>query len=157
MRPYPEEVLRAIQAGMMAHLAPEVASTYGKAQLTFAMMLFSIALRDYDGAVPELLEANRTLRALLADAAAATNTLAGERAREAGAALAGMPAEADSLRLSALRAERDALRAVVSKLAPLIERAGEDTELAALRPVRRALFEWLRADAQRRAVPILSA
>ena len=62
MRPYPEEVLRAIQSGIVAHFAPEVESTYGKAQFAFSMMLFTIALRDYDSAVPDLLEANGTLR-----------------------------------------------------------------------------------------------
>ena len=65
MRPYPEEVLRSIQSGIVAHFAPEVQSTYGKAQFAFSVMLFTIALRDYDSAVPDLLEANRTLRDLL--------------------------------------------------------------------------------------------
>ena len=43
MRPYPEEVLRSIQSGIVAHFAPEVQSTYGKAQFAFSMMLFTIA------------------------------------------------------------------------------------------------------------------
>lgn len=157
MRPYPEEVLRAIQMGVMTHFAPEVQSNYGKAQFAFSMMLFSIATRDYDTAVPDLVEANRALRALLHDASAALAGIVRDDARAVRDQIGALPAPSESLRLSALRTEHDALRAAVSALAPLVEPAEDVGELAALRPARAALYAWLKADAQRRVVPILSA
>lgn len=156
MRPYPEEVLRAIQAGVMAHFAPELQSNYGKAQLAFSMMLFSIATRDYDSAVPDLVEANAALRRLLGEASSALAGVARDDARAARDATSALPGPATSLRLSALRAEHEALRAAVGALAPLVEPAEDVAELAPLRTVRRDLFAWLKADAQRRVVPILS-
>lgn len=157
MRPYPEELLRAIQAGIGAHFAPEVQSTYGKAQMAYAGLLFMIAQRDYDSAVPDLIESNRTLRTLLQQAGDALRSVDGDATASARAALDALPPPADSLRLSALRAEHDALRAAVCALAPAIEPTADDQALAALRPSRTALFAWLEADARRRSVPILSA
>lgn len=156
MRPYPEEVLRAIQTGVMTHFAPELQSNYGKAQFAFSMMLFSIATRDYDTAVPDLVDGNRALRALLHDASAALAGIARDDARAVRDAIGALPAPSASLRLSALRAEHDALRSAVSALAPMVEPAEDVAELAPLRPVRAALYAWLKADAQRRVVPILS-
>jgi hypothetical protein len=157
MRPYPEEVLRAIQTGVVSHFAPELTSNYSKAQFAFAMILFGVATRDYDSAVPDLVDANTTLRALLTDAAAALAGIARDDAADAHAALAVLPPSASSLHLSALRGENEALRALVSQIAPLIEAAGDDPELAALRPSRAAIFAHLSADARRRMVPILTA
>jgi hypothetical protein len=157
MRPYPDEVLRAIQTGVMAHLAPELKSTYATAQFAFSMMLFTIAQRDYDTAVPDLLDANRTLRALLGAADGALAALQTDDARSARKVIADLPPSTASLALSSLRTEQDALRAAVSALAPLIEPAHEVDALAPLRPVRTAILEWLKSDAQRRVVPILSA
>jgi len=156
MRPYPEELLRALQGGIATHLAPELQSNYAKAQFGFAMLLFNIATRDYDTAVPDLIEANRTLRSLLNEAMQALAVIATEGAAEARAAAA-LPPAADSLRLAALRAEHDDLRAVLSKLAPLIEAAGDDDALAPLRESRTAIYAYLAADAKKRIVPILSA
>ena len=133
MRPYPEEIFRAIQIGIVAHFAPEVESTYGKAQFTFSMLLFAVATRDYDTAVPDLVDANKTLRALLADTAtalaqvdatAASSRARGDRRRRLSAArdaVAAIPPPAASLRLSALRAENEALRGTISTLAPLLD------------------------------------
>jgi hypothetical protein len=156
MRPYPEEVLRAIQTGVVSHFAPELTSNYSKAQFAFAMLLFGIATRDYDSAVPDLVDANTTLRALLTDASAALGGIARDDAVAARAALGVLPPPADSLRLSALRVENEALRALVSQIAPLIEAADDDPALAALRPSRTAIFGHLSADARRRMVPILT-
>ena len=169
MRPYPEEILRAIQMGIGAHFGPEVESTYGKAQLAFAMLLFGVAMRDYDTAVPDLLENNNTLRALLTDAgaalaqvdaAAASTALAqieGADLAAARDAVAAIPPPAGSLRLSALRAENDALRGTISKLVPLLEACKDVDALAPLRSSRAAIYAYLSADAKKRVVPILSA
>jgi hypothetical protein len=157
MRPYPDEVLRAIQIGVMTHFAPELKSTYATAQFAFSMMLFTIAQRDYDTAVPDLLEANKTLRSLLDDASSALAELGSEAARAARQVIADLPPPSSSLALSALRAEQDGLRAAASALAPLIEPANDVDALAPLRPIRTAILDWLKSDAQRRVVPVLSA
>ena len=157
MRPYPEEVLRAIQTGIGAHFAPEVKSSYGQAQFAFSMLLFTLVQRDYDTAVPDLVDANAALRTLLADAATALASIDREDARAAREAAATLPAHAESLRLSALRAENEALRTVICSLTPVIEPAAADPALAALKPVREAIYAYLSADAKRRIFPILSA
>jgi len=156
MRPYPEEVIRAIQGGVAAHFAPELRSTYSQAQFAFSMMLFTIAQRDYDSAVPDLLDANKTLRSVLADAAAALEGIAGDAAAVARTALAALPPAAGSLRLSDLRKENEALRDGVCTLAPLIEPAEDIAQLAPLRPARAAIYAFLLEDARRRIVPILT-
>lgn len=155
MRPYPDEVLRAIQGGIIAHFAPEVQSTYGKAQVAFSMLLFGVAQRDYDSAVPDLLDENRRLRALLADAATALASVDRDDARSVRDTIAALPETTASLRLSDLRAEQSTLRTAIAALAPLIEPAADDAPLAALRDVRSAIFAYLLEDARKRTVPIL--
>jgi hypothetical protein len=156
MRPYPEEVVRVIQAGIAAHFAPELSSNYAQAQFAFSMILFGVIQRDFDTAVPDLIEDSKTLRALLADASAALAGIDGDEARAARDAIAALPGAADSLRLSALRAENEALRAAIGQLAPLVEPAADVAGLAAMRSVREAVFAHLLADARRRIVPILT-
>jgi hypothetical protein len=157
MRPYPEEVVRAIQSGVMTHFAPELTSTYAQAQLAFGMLLFAIVQRDYDTAAPDLIAASAALRDLLASADAGLALIDTEDARTAREAIAAIPGHAVSLRLSDLRAEDEALRDAVGKLAPLVEPAADVPALAPLRPVRASMCEWLAADAKRRIFPILSA
>lgn len=157
MRPYPDEVLRMIQAGVTAHMLPELTSKYAQAQFAFGALLFGIAQKDYDSAVPDLIEANGALRALLAETAAALASVDGDEARAGGEAIAALPAPETSLRLSALRAENNALRGALAGLMPLIEPAGDVAGLAPLRDVRGKMIEHLRADSRRRIVPILTA
>jgi hypothetical protein len=157
MRPYPEEVLRAIQSGVVAHFAPELKSTYGTAQFAFSMLLFTIVQRDFDSAAADLVDANAALRDLLASVSAALPNVDGTDARAAAATVADLPAAAPSLRLSALRAENEALRQIICHLTPLIEPAADDPALAALKPVREKIYAHLSADAKRRIFPILSA
>jgi hypothetical protein len=157
VRPYPEEVVRIIQNGVVSHFAPELQSNYGKAQFAFSMLLFTIAQRDIDSAVPDLIETNAALRTLLRDASAALGTIDRDNARAGIDAIAGLPEASSSLKLSALRAENDALRSVLASLAPLIEPAGDVAELAPLRELRGRVYAHLSADAKKRVVPILSA
>jgi hypothetical protein len=156
MRPYPEEVLRALQTGVGSHLAPEVKSSYGQAQFAFAMLLFGVVQRDYDSAAQDLIDANATLRDILVGARDAIATLDRDDARDIARALDALPPAATSARLSSLRSEHDALREAVIRLVPLVEPAADDPALAAMRPTRSALWDCLRADAQRRVVPILT-
>mgnify|MGYP001574935368 FL=1 len=157
MRPYPEEVLRAIQTGVMTHFAPELKTPYAQAQFAFSMLLFAIIQRDYDTAVPDLVDANQSLRELLASTDTALAALDRNDARAARDAIAALPPPATTLRLSALRAEHEALRNAVCTLTPLVEPAADVPELASLTSVREQLFNWLSADAKRRIFPILTA
>jgi hypothetical protein len=157
VRPYPEEVVRILQTGVMSHFAPELQTNYAKAQFAFSMLLFGIAQRDCDTAVPDLVQANRELRDLLTDARSALDGLTADGADAARKALSSLPGEAKSLRLSDLRADNDALRAVIGDLAPVLEPAADVDALAALRDVRKRTYAWLSADAAKRRVPILSA
>ncbi len=157
MRPYPEEVLRAIQSGVMAHFAPDLQSNYGRAQFAFSMLLFNIAMRDYDSAVPDLIEANRALRELLTESRTALTTIGSADARDAITHLDAIPPPTPSLKLSDLRAENDALRSAIVALSPLIEPAADNSSIAPLKDVRGKLYAWLAADAKKRSFPILSA
>jgi hypothetical protein len=158
MRPYPEEVLKAIQTGVMAHFLPELQSNYAKAQFGFAMLLFTIAQRDYDTAVPDLIDHNKTVRALLAETrdALANVTDANPAITMARALLDDVPEPADSLTLSELRKESEALRAGIAALAPIIEPAADEPSLAPLRAPREKIYVYLKADARKRIVPILT-
>jgi hypothetical protein len=140
---------------MMSHFAPELTTAYSQRELGVVMLLFQIAQRDYDTAVPDLIDQNAKLRALLAETDAALSAVDGDAARAGRESIAALPAPTDSLRLSALRQENDALRAVIATLAPLIEPAADDASLAALRPIRLKIYEHLRDDAKRRSVPML--
>lgn len=157
MRPYPDEVLRMIQSGVAVHMLPELTSKYAQAQFAFMSLLFGIAQKDYDGAVPDLLEANRAVRELLAETSSALEAIDRDDARAGAAAIAALPAEETSLRLSALRAENNALRGVLAGLMPLIEPAADVDALAPLRDMRAKIIEHLRADSRKRIVPILTA
>jgi hypothetical protein len=155
MRPYPDELLRAINLVFAQHLMPELRTPFSQREAGIVMLLFNIAQRDYDTAVPDLIEENAKLRTLLDEASGALAAVERDDARAARAALAALPARTESLRLSVLRVENDALRGAMSALAPLIEPAADDASLAPLRDVRAKVYAHLKADAQRRAVPML--
>ena len=155
MRPYPDELHRAIQAVMMSHFAPELTTAFSQREMGIVMLLFSIAQRSADTAVPDLIEENEGLRELLTETAQALDSIDRAGARNAIASIAALPKDTDSLRLSALRADNDALRGALASLAPLIEPAADDPALAALRDVRLRVYAHLKADAHRRAVPML--
>lgn len=157
MRPHPEELVRILQTGVLSHFAPELQSSYAKAQFGFSMLLFGLATRNADAAVPDLMDENSALRALLAEARDAMARIDGRGAPQAAAAIDALAPPADSLRLAALRAENDAIRAVLAGMAPLIEAAGDDEALLPLRDVRARIYEHLQAAARKRIVPILSA
>ena len=157
MRPQPEELVRILQSGVLSHFAPELQSNYARAQFGFGMLLFGLATRDVDSAVPDLIEENATLRSLLDDANTALAQIEGNEARAGERTIAALPQRTDSLRLSALRAENDALRSAFSSLAPLIEAAADEPGLLPLRDVRTNAYTHLQASARKRLVPILSS
>ena len=155
MRPYPEEIQKAVQMVMVQHFAPELTTPYSQRELGIVMLLFSIAQRDFDTAVPDLIDQNARLRALLDETSRALAKVERDDARAGRDAIAALPPATDSLRLSALRTENDALRGIISTLAPLIEPAADDPSLAALRDARTKIYDLLREDAKRRSVPML--
>ena len=156
MRPYPEELIRILQGGVQAHWMPELRSTYAQAQAGFSMLLFMIAQRGFDTAVPDLIDANARLRGLLEEAREALTDVDAAGASDARARLASLPGRSETMKLSDLRRENDELRGALAGLAGLLEPAGEVKALAALRDVRAKVFDELAADAQARSVPILS-
>jgi hypothetical protein len=156
VRPYPEEIVQALQRAAGAHFAPELTSMYAQSQFGVGSMLFGIAVRDSNTAAQDLVDANRDLRALLADfdtALAASEHPGAVKGRHA---IAVLPPPATDIRLSSLRAEFDALRQAFSDLAPLIEPAAEDPTLAPLESLRERTYAWFSADARRRSFPLLN-
>jgi hypothetical protein len=134
---------------------PELRTPFSQREAGIVMLLFNIAQRDYDTAVPDLIGENAKLRALLDEASAALAAMDRADARAARTSLDALPPRTDALRLSTLRTENDALRTALSQLSPLIEPAADDASLAPLRDVRTKVYAHLKADAQRRAVPML--
>jgi hypothetical protein len=155
MRPYPEELQRAIQAVMMGHFAPELTSAFSQREMGIVLLLFNIAQRSADTAVPDLIDENAALRELLNEIANSLAAVDRPGARTAVETIATLPGATDSLRLSALRAENDTLRGALAAFAPLIEPAADDPSLAPVREVRTKVYAHLKSDAQRRAVPML--
>ena len=156
MRPYPEEIILALQRGTSAHFLPELKSSYAQAQFMPAQLLFGIALRDANTAAQDLVDANRELRALIADVSAALAAIDRPDAAAAREVAGGLPPAAADIKLSSLRAEYDALRSIICNLAPVIEPAGDDATLAPLADARKRIYAWFSADATKRAVPILN-
>ena len=155
MRPYPEEIYKAIQNVLMQHFAPELRTPYSQRELGIVAVMFGVASRSLDSEVPDLIDENRALRALLAEAHAALAQVDRAGSSEGRQTIAALPDVETSLKLSDLRRENDALRAALGALAPLIEPAADDASLAPLRDVRAKVFAHLRADAARRQVPML--
>ena len=156
MRPYPEEIVLALQRGMSAHFLPELKSSYAQAQFMPAQLLFGIALRDADAAAQNLIDANRELRGLLAEVHGVVAAIDRDDVRAVADVFDALPAPAADVKLSSLRAEFDGLRTAFCELAPVLEPAGEDAGLAVLRPIRRKVYDWFAADARKRTVPILN-
>lgn len=156
MRPYPEEIVQALQRAAGAHFAPELTSTYAQSQFGVGSMLFGIAVRDANTAAQDLVDANRALRALLSDISGALSTVQHPDASVALDVLAALPPPASNLHLSSLRTEFDALRDAFCRLAPILEPAAEDPALAPLAPLRERTYAWFSADARRRSFPLLN-
>lgn len=156
MRPYPEEIVQALQRAAGAHFAPELQSTYAQSQFGVGSMLFGIAVRDANTAAQDLLDANRDLRAILADIDGALQVTNHPGAGPGREAIAALPPPAPDIRLTSLRTEFDALRQAFTALAPLIEPAAEDAALAPMAPLRERTYAWFSADARRRSFPLLN-
>lgn len=156
MRPYPEEIIQAIQRGISAHFLPELKSSYAQAQFMPAQLLFGIALRDANTAAQDLVDNNQALRALLSDFEAGLDLIDSADVSHARAVLAGLPSHAADIKLASLRAEFDGLREAFCTLAPMLEPAGEDPKLAPLSSVRERAYAWFAADAKKRTVALLN-
>ena len=154
MRPNGEELLRGIQNTLATYVLPEIQSPHARFELVLVTALLGVAAGEWDGAAQRLVDDNAALRELAGRGAAALVT-APELA-ETGALLAdelrALAGETDSsLRLSDLSAANGRLRAALARLGALIE--GSDAP--ALRELRAAVIDHLRAEAQGRALSLL--
>ncbi|OGO50955.1 MAG: hypothetical protein A2148_02370 [Chloroflexi bacterium RBG_16_68_14] len=150
MRPNGEELLRGIQNTLATYVLPEIESAHARFELVLVTALLGVVASEWDGAAQRLVDDNGALRELAGRGAAA---LAG-RAEAGGPAdeLRSLAGEADSsLRLSELSAANGRLRAALARLGALLE--GSDAP--ALRELRVAVIEHLRAEAQGRALSLL--
>ncbi len=119
---------------------------------TVQMLLESIA-NEWDTAAETLHADNQRLGELLAQAATAIRSLAGAGARLAALAeqiedALNQPAD-DSLAISRLTARNQRLRAVLEETLVVLEDAAGQPGLAALLPLREAIYRHLRSVAAR--------
>lgn len=150
MRPNGEEVLRGVQSSLMTYVLPELQSQYAQTELMVVLALLGIVAGQWDSAAQRLVDDNAALR-----------ELAGRGAQ----ALAGAPEHAEladalrplaqgvdaSVRLAELSATNGQLRAALARLGA----AGQDSDAPALRELRAAVIDHLRADGESRSYALL--
>ncbi|MEX1254427.1 MAG: hypothetical protein WEE64_08805 [Dehalococcoidia bacterium] len=139
MRPNGQEVLRGVQSALATYILPEVQTAYARTELMAMLALLGMTAEEWDGAAQRLVDDNTALRAL---ARRAADVVDDEALVSDLRALAGQ--HETSVRISELSSANAALREALSRLAPLLEGA----EAPALRDLRAALIEHLRADAE---------
>ena len=150
MRPTGEEVLRGLQDSLVTYILPELRSAFAQMQVMLISALLGVVAGEWDGAAQRLVDDRRALRELArrgAEALAAARghaELAGELRSLAGE-------DVPSLRLSDLSAANTRLGAALARLAAL----GADGDPPALRELRAAIIERLRADAEARSLSLL--
>ncbi|WP_374574310.1 hypothetical protein [Phenylobacterium sp.] len=124
MNPTVSDVLAELSGLMMRNAAPDVAPADRASALGMSSMLLAIAAQEWDRAAARLVEENRAVRALLAEAPAALGE--GELAERLWALSAGQD---EDFRVSALQASNSALRAALIELQVAVEAAeGEIAE-----------------------------
>jgi hypothetical protein len=140
MRPNADEVLRGVQASLLANVLPEVQTEYTRTQVMIIYALLGIVGVQWDSGPQRALEDNASLREL-ADRAA-EEVANGRFAQE----LRSLAAEEPSLRLSEIAAANATLAAALARV------AAEEPELIALRS---EIIDWLRADAESRSYALM--
>lgn len=139
MRPNGQEVLRGVQSALATYILPEVQTAYARTELMAMLALLGIAAEEWDGAAQRLVDDNAALRALARRAAGTIDSAAGATELRA------VAEQGDaSVRISELSSGNAALRDALSRLAPLLEAS----DATAMRELRAALIEHLRADAE---------
>ena len=143
MKPEVDVVLRSMMTKLLVEVAPAIGDPYVRSNVEAMVALLAAAAEEFDRAAEVRVEENRSMRAILRDAAA--NVADGEfRARLTVAA-----GESDSsLRIGDLNAANDRLRALLIELHSLVEAVNEEWA----RRIDGAIWAELRASAQRRAI-----
>ncbi len=142
MRPNSEEVLRGVQASLLANVLPEVQTEYTRTQVMIIYALLGIVANGWDGAWERVLADNGRLRELAARAASALSredVLAGELHSLASS---GLPL--------GLKAAAELNVGLASSLARVA--ASDAPELAS---IRAEVIDWLRADAESRSYALM--
>jgi hypothetical protein len=144
MTPNTRAIVADLAARMGSVYAPDLKSPYlaGSAGLTAAVL--TMVAEEGDRTAHRLVEENRAIRAIFADAAALS--LGGALAEQLTTLAAGDDAD---LRVSALQAQNDALRRALVDLHAFVE--GETGEAA--RAIDAAIWRELSASTGRRAFP----
>jgi len=146
MRPNGEELLRGLQDSLTTYILPEVQTDHARLELMLAQSLLGVLARDWDGAAQRLVDENAALRALARRGADALGD------KEFAVELRSLAGEADaSVRLSDLSTANMRLREAFARLC--IQAEGSETP--ALRELRRAVMEHLRAEAEDRSLSLL--
>lgn len=138
MRPNAEEVLRGVQASLLAYVLPELQTEYARQELMIIYALLGLVGAGWDTGAQHLIEENASLRELAGRAAAALpgGALADE--------LRSLAAEEPSLLLSHVAGANAKLAGALARVATL-----------AAPELRSEIIDWLRADAESRAFGLM--
>jgi hypothetical protein len=143
MKPEVDVVLRSLMTKLLLEVAPAVADAYVRSNVESMAALLAAAAEEFDRAAEVRVTENRSMRAILREAA--RHVTDGDlRAR---LALAADESDA-SLRITDLNASNDGLRALLIELHAFVE--GSDAAWA--RAIDAAIWAELRASARRRAI-----
>ena len=153
MRPTHVELIQGLQASLLIDVLPEVKTTYAQWQTQIALLVLGVLAQEWDGAVQDLLDENRSLRDLLGRGARAVQAL------DSGTPLVGLARdlkeraqEADGApyTISALSGRNDELRGLLTRLLVACEDAGEQPGGESLLPIRDEVYALLRRQASKR-------
>jgi hypothetical protein len=150
MRPNGEEVLRGVQGSLMTYILPEVQTAHAQLELVLVQRLLAIVADEWDGAAQRLVDDNAALRELAGRGAEAL--AAAPDAQPLADGLRSLAGEAEpSLRLSDLSDVNAKLRDALSRVCAL----AQHSDAPALRDLRAAVIEHLRAEAEARSLSLL--
>ncbi|MGH7896909.1 MAG: hypothetical protein ACREQQ_03095 [Candidatus Binatia bacterium] len=143
MKPEVDLVLRSVMGKLLAEVAPALGDAYVRSNVEVMAVLMASAAEEYERAADVRVEENRAMRLIFADAAAFVEEGQFRARLEAAAG-----ERETSLRVSELNATNDRYRALLIELHAFVEERGEEWA----RKINRAIWQELRASANRRAI-----
>ena len=143
MKPEVDFVLQSMMVKLMAEVAPAVGDAYVRSNVEVMAGLLAGAAEEYDRAAHVRAEENSAMRRIFGDAAA--SPLEPELRRRLETAATQIES---SLRVSDLNEANDRLRALLIELHAFVETREGDWA----RRINRAIWDELRASADRRAI-----
>jgi hypothetical protein len=145
MKPEVDAVLQSMITKLLAEVAPAIGDGYVRSNVEVMAGILAAAAEEFDRAAAIRAEENMAIRAIFRDA---IGSLPGATLR---ARLQAAAAEVDaSLRVSDLNRANDRLRALLIELHAFVEERDE----AWARRIDRAIWDELRAGANRRAISL---